>query len=178
MAELATVARPYAEAVFRSAQEQGQLGAFSDMLKLAAAIASDARMSDLLANPKHPLKTKLDAVFGVAGDKFAPAVKNLVTMLIEARRSTLLVPVSEQFESLKRDAESVLKAHITSAFPMSDAEKADMVAALTKKYGKRVEAEVSVDATLLGGARVQIGDQVVSGSVRDQLNQMASALTR
>jgi F-type H+-transporting ATPase subunit delta len=72
----------------------------------------------------------------------------------------------------------VLRARITSAKPLDDQQRADIVAALEKRYGKKVEAELDVDASLLGGARVQIGDQVIHASVRDALAQMAAALAR
>ena len=72
----------------------------------------------------------------------------------------------------------VVLARITSAQPLSDAQRDEIVAALERRFGKRIEAELDVDPELLGGARVQIGDQVIHASVRDALAQMAAALAR
>lgn len=176
MAEPITIARPFAEAVFRSAVEAGALAAYSDALARGAAITSDATMAAVLGNPRHSLETKLAAFNGVAGELPSP-LKNLVSILIDSRRSALLAPIRDHFETLKHAHESVLRAAITSAFPLSDTERDDLIRSLAKKYGKTIEASVTVDASLLGGVRIQIGDEVVSASVRDQLNQMAVALS-
>ena len=177
MAELTTVARPYAQAAFRSATEAKNLAGWSDMLQLAAAVVGNAQMAALLGNPKVSAKEKVDLFHSVTAGKFNAEMKNLVNMLIEEHRAVLLVPISAQFDALKREHDKMLKAHIVSAFPMADVDKNDLVQALAKKYGRSVEAEVSVDASLIGGVRIQIGDEVIHASTRDTLDQMAIALT-
>ena len=177
MAELITVARPYAQATFRTALEAKDLSGWSDMLQLAAAVVGNPHMAALLGNPKVSTKEKIDLFHSVTMEKLNAAMKNLVNMLIEDHRAGLLLPISEQFDALKRNHEKMLKAHIVSAFPMADADKNDLVQALAKKYGRTVEAEVSVDASLIGGVRIQIGDEVIHASTRDTLDQMAVALT-
>jgi F-type H+-transporting ATPase subunit delta len=177
MAELITVARPYAQATFRTALETGDLAGWSGMLQLAAAIVDNTQMSALLANPKVSTGEKVGLFHSVTAGKLNDAMKNLVNLLIEDHRAGLLVPISVQFESLKREHDKVLKAHIVSAFPLSDAEKSDLVGVLAKKYGKTVEAEVSVDSSLIGGVRIQIGDEVIHASARDTLDHMAVALS-
>jgi F-type H+-transporting ATPase subunit delta len=97
---------------------------------------------------------------------------------VESHREVLLGDIAAQLDELKREHERVLRARITSAQPLNDAQRDDIVAALEKRYGKKVEAELDVDPELLGGARVQVGDQVIHASVRDALGQMAAALTR
>jgi F-type H+-transporting ATPase subunit delta len=176
MAELITVARPYAQAAFRSALEAKDLAGWSDMLQLAAAVASDARMSALLANPKVTVRQKMDFFHSVTSGKLGDEMKNLVNMLIEDHRAALFPHISAQFDALKREQESVVKAQIVSAFPMTDAEKNELVQGLARKYGKRVEAETRVDASLIGGVRIEIGDEVIHASVRDTLDKMAIAL--
>jgi F-type H+-transporting ATPase subunit delta len=103
---------------------------------------------------------------------------NLVALLIDNHREVLVGSIAEQFEELKREHEKVVRAHITSAQPLDDSQRAAIVAALEKRYGKKVEADLDVDPDLLGGARVQVGDQVINASVRDALAQMAVALAR
>jgi F-type H+-transporting ATPase subunit delta len=178
MAELATVARPYAEAAFRAALEKNTLGATGDALDMLAAIARDEQMRAVLLNPKVSAAQKKEIFSTVAGDRLDEIARNLVSLLVESHREVLIGNIAEQFDALKREHERVLRARITSAQPLDDRQRADIVAALEKRYGKRVEAELDVDPELLGGARVQIGDQVIHASVRDALAQMATALTR
>jgi len=178
MAEIATVARPYAEASFRSALEAKDLAGWSSGLALAGAIAADPRMADALANPRLARAGKLELFFGVGGDRLPGPVRNLVSILVDGSRAALLPEISAQFEALKRDHESVLKARIVSARPLADADREDLVATLSRKFGRKVEATVEIDATLIGGARVHIGDEVIHASMRDALAQMAAALQR
>jgi F-type H+-transporting ATPase subunit delta len=178
MAELATVARPYAEAVFRSALERNELPQVADSLLLVAAIARDEQMRAVLLNPKVSAQQKKEIFNAAAGERLHDDVKSLVSMLVDNHRAVLIGPVEEQYQQLKHEHERVLRARITSAQPLTDSQREEIVSALEKRYGKKIEAELDVDATLLGGARVQVGDQVIHASVRDALAQMAAALTR
>jgi F-type H+-transporting ATPase subunit delta len=178
MAELATVARPYAEAAFRAALEAGALARWEEGLALARAIASDSRMASMLANPRLERAAKLELFFGIGGERLAPAVQNLVTILVEVNRASLLPEIAGQFEALKRAHESVLTVRIVTAMPLSQEDQASVTAALAARYGRRIEANVELDASLIGGVRIHVGDQVVHASVRDALDQMASALAR
>jgi F-type H+-transporting ATPase subunit delta len=178
MAETATVARPYAEAIFRAALERNTLGAAADGLAFVAAMVRDEQMRAVLSNPKVSPAQKKEIFQSVAGDRLDELTRNLVALLIDNHREMLIGDIAGQFEALKREHERVLNARITSAQPLTDAQRAEIVAALEKRYGKKVEAEMDVDPELLGGARVQIGDQVIHASVRDALAQMAASLTR
>jgi F-type H+-transporting ATPase subunit delta len=178
MAEIATVARPYAEAAFRSSVEQNALGAVGDSLSLVAAIARDEQMHSILLNPKVSAAQKKEIFDSAAGGRMHAVVKSLVSMLVDNHRAVLIGSIAEQFDELKHEHERVLRARITSAQPLTDAQRDEIVAALERRYGKKIEAELDVDPQLLGGARVQVGDQVIHASVRDALAQMAAALTR
>jgi F-type H+-transporting ATPase subunit delta len=114
-----------------------------------------------------------------AGDATGSKVaRNLVGVLVDNRREELIGAIAQEFEALQREHDRVIKARITSAQPLEDAQRREIVAALERRYGKKVDAEMDVDPELLGGARVQIGDQVIHASVRDALAQMAAALAR
>ncbi len=176
MAELTTVARPYAEAIFRSAVESNDVAGFGAKLKALGMVAADGQMASLLGNPNVGATQKAELMASVVGGNVPPALGNSVLLLIGNGKAVLLPFIAEHFLHLQRDHDGVVKALITSAFPMSEADKSGMVEALAKKYGKRVEVEVKVDESLIGGARVQVGDNVVHASVRDTLNQMAQAL--
>jgi F-type H+-transporting ATPase subunit delta len=178
MAELATVARPYAEAAFRLALEERALSPVADSLALVAAIARDGRMHSVLLNPKVAAAQKKEIFNAAAGGRLHESVERLVSMLVDNHRAALIGSIAEQFEELKHAHERVLRARITSAQALTDQQRDEIVAALEKRYGKKIEAELDVDPSLLGGARVQVGDQVIHASVRDALTQMATALTR
>jgi F-type H+-transporting ATPase subunit delta len=178
MAEIATIARPYAEAAFRSAMEARDLAGWSGGLALAAAIAKDVQMAELLGDPRLTRAQKLEIFFAVGGERISGPVRNLVTILVDGARAVLLPEVSAQFDALKRAQESVLKARIVSARGLSDAERDDLIDSIARKYGRRVEATVEIDPALIGGARVHVGDEVIHASMRDALAQMAIALAR
>ena len=178
MAEIATVARPYAEAMFRSALEANELGPDAEALAFAAAVARDEGMRSVLSDPRITSQQKKDLFASIAGERFTKNAKSLIGILVDNHRTELIGSIDEQFEDLKHEHERVVRAHITSAKPLDDAQRADIVAALEKRYGKKIEAELDVDPQLLGGARVQVGDQVTHASVRDALAQMAAALAR
>ena len=178
MAELATVARPYAEAAFRSALEAGALGPVADSLALMAAATRDDRMHAVLMNPKVDAPQKKQIFEAAASGRLHPIATRLVSMLVDGHREVLIGSIAEQFEALKHEHERVVRVRITSAQALTDPQRDEIVAALEKRYGRKIEAELDVDPGLLGGARVQVGDQVIHASVRDALAQMAAALTR
>ena len=178
MAELATVARPYAEALFRAALEHSSLGSVSEGLAFVAAAERDPQMRSALANPRVSAQQKKELIRAVAGERLGTELANLVSVLVDNHREVLVGSIHEQFEELKYEHEKVVRARITSAQPLDEAQRNEIVRALEKRYGRKVEAELDVDPQLLGGARVQVGDQVINASVRDALAQMAAALTR
>ncbi|MGE5097157.1 MAG: F0F1 ATP synthase subunit delta [Betaproteobacteria bacterium] len=178
MADIATIARPYAEATFKSALEHGKLGPVGDGLMLMAAVARDEQMRSVLADPRVSAETKKQLFLAVAGDRIDELLKNLLSVLVDNHRDTLIAEIAAQYDELKHEHERVVRARITSAQPLNDQQRSDIVSALERRYGKKVEAEIDVDPQLLGGARVQVGDQVIHASVRDALAQMAAALTR
>lgn len=176
MAEIVTVARPYAEAAFKTAVERDELAPMAGMLALVAAIAADAQMRSALGNPKVSAAQKKELFFAVGGERLNEPVRNLVSLLVDNHRAELLPSIAEQFEALKREREKVVRARITAARPLEESQKAELVQALERQYGRKVETEVEIDPELLGGARVQVGDEVIHASVRDALAQMAAAL--
>ena len=176
MAELTTIARPYAEAAFALAQETGTLPVWATMLRYASAVVADPAMARTLDNPKLTAGDKESLFLSVCGEKLDVLGRRFVRVLVEADRIALLPQIVEQFDALKNDAEGVATARIESAFPLTDAQMAELTAALEKRYGKRIEATVEIDPALLGGARITVGDTVIDASVRAQLQSMANQL--
>jgi F-type H+-transporting ATPase subunit delta len=175
MAEITTIARPYAEAVFKLADQRGRLAAWSGMLETLAQVADNPDMRACVANPKLT-RGQLAELFLSAAKGLDEEGRNLVQVLVENGRLGLLPQIREQFEVLKHEREGVLEARIVSAFPIDDAQKATLIADLERKFQRRIEASVAVDPELIGGVQVVVGDQVIDGSVRARLAAMAVAL--
>lgn len=176
MAERTTVARPYADAAFQIARESEALPGWSDMLQLAEAIVSDVQMVDALSNPKLDAGDKAALLLTVGGDRFTPPMRNFVQVLAESGRVGLLPEIRQLFELRRNEVEGVATARIETAQPISDAQVGKLTDALAKRFGKRIEATVSVNAALIGGVRIAVGDAVIDGSVRGKLEQMKHAL--
>ena len=176
MAEPSTVARPYAEAVFKLADGAGALGSWSGMLANLASVASDARVLAAIGDPNMPGPKVAGMLIAVLAGRLSGEAENFVRVLAENRRLALLPEIRVQYEKLKDERESSVEAEIESAFPLDDAQLAELVAGLEKKTGRKVKARVSVEKELIGGVRVSIGDKVFDASAKAQLAALAGAL--
>lgn len=175
MAELATIARPYAEALFRVAQG-GNLQAWSDLVDEMAAVAALPEVKELASNPRLSDAQIAETFLSVLKSSTSPEAKNFVNALVENGRLALLPEIAEQFQLLKNAQQGSADADIVSAFPMQDAQVGELVAALEKKFGRKLNPSVTVDPSLIGGVRVVVGDEVLDTSVRAKLQQMQTAL--
>ena len=176
MTEPITVARPYTVAVFELARETNALAVWSEMLRNASAVASDSRMRSALDNPKLSAGDKEALFLSICGDQLNADGRSFVRVLVSAERIGLLPEIRELFEVMKDEDDGVARAEITSAFPVGDSQLAGLKAALEKRFGKKIEASVTVDRELIGGARIVVGDKVIDGSVDGELKAMASRL--
>lgn len=176
MAENITIARPYAEALFDLAHSGGSLNDWAARMGIMAQVAAHPDMVDAIANPNLPA-SQLYAVFaGACGENLTAEAQNLVRLLIENRRLSLLPEIRSIFEDLKRDSEGQVEAQITSAFPMEESQVQALVGDLEVRFKRRVRPQVNVDPELLGGVRISVGDEVIDGTVRGKLSAMATAL--
>ena len=175
MAELATIARPYAEALFRVAKS-GNLSAWSELVSEMAQVAALPDVKALAENPKVSDQQIADTFISVLKSPVTAEAKNFIGMLVENGRMTLLPEIGAQFHALKNAQEGAADAEITSAFEMSDAQVKELVATLEKKFGRKLNPSVTVDGSLIGGVRVVVGDEVLDTSVRAKLQQMHVAL--
>ena len=175
MAELATIARPYAEALFRVAKS-GNLAAWSDLVSEMAAVAALPDVKTFAGNPKLADRQIVETFLSLLKSNVSAEAKNFVGMLVENGRLTLLPEIGTQFHALKNAAEGAADAEITSAFELSDAQVKDLVATLERKFGRKLNPSVKVDSALIGGVRVAVGDEVLDTSVRAKLQKMYSAL--
>jgi F-type H+-transporting ATPase subunit delta len=176
MAELTTVARPYAEAAFEIAREQNALPVWSEMLRFAATVVGDARVAAALDNPRLSAGDKESLLLSIAGDRVTGDGRSFLRVLIGSDRIRLLPEIQAMFDTLKDSAENVARARIESAFPLTDAQVAELTTALERRFGKKIETTVTVNEALIGGARVTVGDAVIDGSVQAKLAAMATDL--
>lgn len=176
MSELSTLARPYAEAVFRLAQDEKDLAGWSSRLQSLALIVSDVQVARLIADPAVAADRVAGLIVEVAGSDLGERGSNFVKVLAENDRLSLLPEIGAQFETLKADAEGTLEATITSAQELSQAQLDELVAGLKARFNRAVNVQVAVDPELIGGAVIAIGDQVIDGSVKGRLQRMSFAL--
>ena len=176
MAEIATLARPYAEAVFRLADGAASLPAWSGTLRTLAQVAAHSDMQECLAKYDLGAGQLRELFLSLCPADVSAEAKNFVNLLIENDRLALLSEIHAQFETLKNERQGVVDARISTAFELDAAQLASLVADLEKRFKRKINPQVSVERELIGGVRVVVGDEVIDGSVRGKLNAMAAGL--
>lgn len=179
MAEISTIARPYAEALFRVACEDPSADAlkgWSSLVENMGAVASDPDMARVMSDPRVTGDQVYSIFVAALGSEPDTHTQNFVRTLIDNDRLGTMPEIATQFALLVDAKQGSAEALITSAFPMSDADVADLVGALEKKFAIKLKPVVEVDAALIGGVRVVVGDRVLDTSVRSRLDAMKAAL--
>ena len=177
MAELATIARPYAEALFKSAG-QTQPRDLADQLDAAAQVTSLPELRQFADNPKIEPATVHDVIVGALNTiVLAPQVQNLLRTVIENGRLAAMPEIAAQYRTLVNAMTGVSDATVYSAYPINGTQLPDVVAALEKRFNRKLNASVVVEPELIGGIRVVVGDEVFDTSVKARLEQMKVALT-
>jgi len=182
MADSSTIARPYAKALFDLASGERKLQAWSDALGAAAAVVADAGAKRALANPGFDDGARATLVGSIViaikgGELFSSAAgKNLLLLLAENDRLTLLPEIAAQFELLKAEAENKINVTVTSATPIDKALADQIKKSLEQRLKRTVELTLAVDASLIGGAVIQADDMVIDGSVRTRLQRLTEAI--
>jgi len=176
MAESVTIARPYAQAIFRLAREGKALAAWSDRLQRLAAIAQDPEMAKVVGNPKFSAGQVADLFVSLTGESANKELASFIGILAENERLGVLSQIQDIYEQLKSADEGVKDAVVTSAYPLDDAQLKNLMSQLESHFGSKLQPHVEVDAALIGGIKVAVGDQVLDASVRGKLDAMATAL--
>ena len=174
MAELATIARPYAEALYQAAGADA--AALTPQIDALAAVAGNAELRQFADHPKVPASQVFDVVCSVVGALDSRAA-NLLRTVIDNGRLAALPEIAVQYRALVNAAGGVSDATVYSAFPIDGAQLAEVSASLERRFGRKLNANVVVDPELIGGIRVVVGDEVLDTSVRARLEQMKAALT-
>lgn len=176
MAELTTLARPYAKAAFEVALFADNLQTWSQMLNLVAAVVSNEDVTEILSSPSLTGKQQADIVTGLCGDEINAEVQNFIALLAENKRLELLTEIVTLFESLKDNQEKTIEVDVLTAFPLADSTEKSIVEALKNRLQRDVSLRSEVDKSLLGGMIIRAGDLVIDGSVRGKLSKLAEAM--
>ena len=175
MAELATIARPYAEALFQAVKSD--LNGALVWVEELAAIASDDGLQQFAGNPRATANQVFDLITGIAKTTLPPQAQNFLRTVIDNGRLNALPEIAAQFRALKNAQGGSSDAVVYSAFPIEGTALTDVSATLEKRFGRKLNVKVELDQELIGGIRVVVGDEVLDTSVKARLEQMKVALT-
>ncbi|HUD24171.1 MAG TPA: F0F1 ATP synthase subunit delta [Burkholderiaceae bacterium] len=177
MAELSTVARPYAEALFSAARAKGAADAWLPLLEALARTVSEPQIALLTTDPRLSDQHRFELISAVAGAALPPELTAFLKLMIQNGRLAALPEVAAQFRRLKNDAEGTADCLIETAFALTDAQLGDLIQRLGRTFPRRLKAELRLAPQLIGGVRVTVGDRVLDGSVRARLDAMRVQLT-
>lgn len=176
MAEITTVARPYAKAAFEFARASGQLAGWSSMLALVAAVVEDGAFRQYIERPTLSAAQQADAVLKACGNALDVGVCNFVHYVAANKRLPALPAIRAQFETLRAESEGAIDVEVTTAFALDDAQTQSLAKTLSSKLSRDVTIASVVDVTLIGGAVIRAGDTVIDASVRGKLGQLSATL--
>jgi F-type H+-transporting ATPase subunit delta len=176
MAESITLARPYAKAAFEAAMADKDLGTWSKMLSLLAALAANDKVRLQLTSPALSAAQQSGTLIKLCGDELSPKVQNLVKLLAENKRLVLLPEIAEIFEALKANQEKTVDVELSTAFALSSDVVNTLTQALQARLNRQINLQTKVDKHLIGGAVIRAGDTVIDSSVRGKLTKLAEAM--
>lgn len=176
MAELTTLARPYAKAAFEYADASNSLDSWSKALQSLALLVADEKVASALSNPLATTEQHAQTVIDLMGDELDGKVQNFVRNIAVNKRLPLLGQISELFDLMKANREQVLDVKIASAFELSDEQQAKLADALGKNLERNVSLELETDSSLIGGALIHAGDTLIDGSVKGRLAKLTDAI--
>lgn len=175
MAELSTVARPYAEAIINLATENSALDKWSDSLGFLSTATQDESVVKMIANPNVDTQTLTKILLDVCESQ-DDGVKNLVKTLIDNQRLSVVPHIAVEYEKLKAEKQNTLKAELVSAYEVTPEQQQELQAALQKRFGKQIDMNVSINTDIIGGWVIRAGDEVIDASVKGRLQQLATEL--
>lgn len=176
MAELATIARPYAEAVFELAKETDHFEQWSEQLGFLTAIVEDTAIKTVMGNPQVDKKTLTHLLLAICAEQIDTAGQNLVRLLIDNHRLAITPQLTIQYEQLKADYQQRIPVQITSSHAVTPAQQQAIEATLKARLGKTVDLNVILDESLIGGWLIHAGDEVIDLSIKGRLQQLANEL--
>jgi F-type H+-transporting ATPase subunit delta len=176
MAELATIARPYADALFQSAKP-AELASMLEQLNELAQLAVLPEVASLSNNPKFSAGDLTKLLSGTVKTKLDGKVSSFLSLVNQSHRLAAIPEIASQFEAMKNKSEGAAEVMITSAFPIEGSALKDLLSSLKKRFGGRdLRPTIQIDPALIGGVRIQVGDEVMDSSVKARLAQMQVSL--
>jgi F-type H+-transporting ATPase subunit delta len=176
MADLITLARPYAKAAFQVAVADDALQYWSGTLSLLVSVARHETVAKALSSPSLTEQQQVDLLLEVTGDQVTGRIANFVKVLAENKRLDLLPQIHQLFEEMKSLQEKTLDVEVTSAYPLADGTQEKLANALSKRLQRSVKIQSQIDKSLIGGIVLRAGDLVIDGSVRGKLMKLAEAM--
>lgn len=176
MAELITLARPYAKAAFERAKAQQALAEWAEVLNAAGQVAADEATRQLLTDPGLAEQKKADVILDCTVKSVSEEQRNFLTILADNRRLALLPEIATLFNSFRADLERTIDINVSSAFELTAEQQQKLAEALSRKLDRNVQIEAAVDKSLIGGLVVRTGDLVIDASVRGKLTKLAESL--
>ncbi|MBL6985713.1 MAG: F0F1 ATP synthase subunit delta [Methylobacter sp.] len=176
MSELATLARPYAAAVFKRALETGTTEKWSESLAFISAVLKDKEISVVVDNPKVSKERLSALMLDICQEQLDEEGANFLKLLVQNNRLTLAPTIAKLFEVYKAESEGYVDVEVATAYAFSKEEKQRFTSTLEKTLSKKVHMNVTVDKSLIGGVLVRAGDRVIDGSIKGQLQQLAKRL--
>jgi len=176
MAEISTIARPYAVAIFNLAKEEKTLSDWSDMLSLISGVVENVEVNSFIHDSKVLDADREKLLLDICGDKINASGKNLIKLLVENKRLLILSVITSFFEELKDKDEGVIEAEIIMADQPDQKLINNLLKSLEKRFDKKIEGKVVIDKSIVGGTKIIVGDSVIDVSVRGQLDNLAYIL--
>lgn len=178
MAELATLARPYSNAVFEVAKEEGRLDLWSRSLAVLVRTLQEPEVEPFIASPIHSPAKKAITLTDILGDQLSESTRRFVHVLAENRRLELLPEIQQGFEERLEEEQQTLTVEITTAVDLSDDEKKRFTTTLQDRFQRDISLATEVDPDVLGGALIRAGDTVLDGTVRGKLEKLRNQMQR
>tara|TARA_B100001778_G_C18490281_1_gene584726 strand:+ start:392 stop:928 length:537 start_codon:yes stop_codon:yes gene_type:complete len=176
MAEISTIARPYAVAIFNLAKEEKSLSDWSDMLAIMSSIVENKDIKLFIQDSKVLDVDREKVLLDICGNQINNSGKNLIKLLVEYKRLLILSEITLVFESLKADDEGAMEAQIIMAEKPDEKMVENLINSLEKRFDKKIEGKVVIDKSIVGGTKIIVGDSVIDASVREQLDNLAYTL--
>jgi len=176
MQEKLTIARPYAVAAFEFADEHNDVENWSVFLEALGIAVNDPGLSGFIGHPKVTDEQLLGILDDVLAAQTGPSRRNYLKVLLEAERLQLAPQIAELFERMRSDAAGLVNVKVSSAFPLSETELKSIDSAMRARLGRSCTVEADVDAELIGGAVIRVGDSVIDLSLRGRLAALGRQL--
>lgn len=178
MADVSTLARPYATAAFELARDTGTFEQWQRALGALAEVTRQEQVQILLKDPRVTVAQQVEVFLAAAGDALDQHAKNFVKVLAQYRRLSVLAEIEADFTRLRAAAENTVQAELRTAVEASDAQRRKIQAALTQRLGRKVELRCVIDPGLIGGAQIRAGDLVIDSTVSGKLERLAARVTQ